>query len=211
MAAEQSIQTSVYLYFDAYETLIYVGITGRGAKRQREHNADKAWWPFVHHQHVEHYATRQEALEREAALIQRHSPPFNTVHNKMPELRSAYVVSASTPGVEDAPGKRLQMRLAASSETSIVLLSRIEDAALAHRIDISSPFEVGASRRKVKAAELVRVGPLIAAHIEVKDATMFEAASLMYRIDGESRSVKRIDLAIEREGTKAEKRAWGAS
>ena len=202
MAAQQSTQTSVYLYFDALETLIYVGITGRGARRQREHNADKAWWPYVHHQSVEHYASRQEALDREAALIRRHSPPFNTVHNPMPHLLGAYQDSARTSDVHDAPGKRLAMSVAVTSERSVVLLTDPADAALSHRIDISGPFVIGAARRKVNTAELVRVGPLVAAYIEVKNgAAAFDTASLMYRIDEGRRSIKRIDLRIAAEVT----------
>lgn len=73
--------TSVYLYHDEYDILLYVGITGRGVMRQREHNADKEWWPLVKRQYIEHFDTRDEASEMERRLIGQHHPPFNTTHN----------------------------------------------------------------------------------------------------------------------------------
>jgi len=73
--------TSVYLYYDAYDVLIYVGVTARGARRQAEHNKDKPWWSFVDHQDVEHLPTRAQALSRESTLIRSRRPPFNTQQN----------------------------------------------------------------------------------------------------------------------------------
>ncbi len=73
--------TSVYLYYDEHDVLIYVGITARGIRRQQEHNSDKEWWPIVKHQMVEHYPTRAAALARESFLIGRYRPPFNKAQN----------------------------------------------------------------------------------------------------------------------------------
>lgn len=73
--------TSVYLYYDRVGVLIYVGITGRGAIRNGEHNRGKDWWPFVQRQEVEHYGSRKEAAVREKQLIRTFRPPFNKQHN----------------------------------------------------------------------------------------------------------------------------------
>jgi hypothetical protein len=73
--------TSVYRYYDEWDTLIYVGITGRGVTRNREHNRDKEWWPFVARQEVDHFDTRDDAARRESALIAKYRPPFNTSQN----------------------------------------------------------------------------------------------------------------------------------
>jgi hypothetical protein len=78
-----STPTSVYRYYDSDGTLIYVGITGRGVQRQREHNERAEWWPFVRRQDVEHFDNRPEAAARERDLIGRHCPPFNRQHNPL--------------------------------------------------------------------------------------------------------------------------------
>lgn len=83
--------TSVYLYYDVNGVLLYVGITSRAISRQREHNADKDWWPFVSIQSVEHYPSRAHAESRKRGLIRRYHPPFNTQHNPGHErARQAY-------------------------------------------------------------------------------------------------------------------------
>ena len=89
--------TSVYRYYDRTGLLLYVGITSRGTRRQREHNGDKEWWPFVARQEVEHYGSRREAASREKALIQEFRPPFNRTHNVDHEqLRELYMAAAQT-------------------------------------------------------------------------------------------------------------------
>jgi predicted GIY-YIG superfamily endonuclease len=73
---------SLYRYFDEHGTLIYVGITSRRTKRQKEHNTDKDWWQYVHHQTVQHFDTREEAEAKERAVIRHQNPPFNTAGNR---------------------------------------------------------------------------------------------------------------------------------
>lgn len=86
--------TSVYRYYDKSGLLLYVGITSRATKRQREHNGDKEWWPLVTSQEVEHYPTRALALSRERQLIIGYRPPFNTQHNPDHEnLRALYLAA----------------------------------------------------------------------------------------------------------------------
>lgn len=73
-----SAKTSLYWYYDAAGQLLYVGVTGRGATRGYEHNRDKAWWPLVATSRVEHFDTRDEALNAEAYAIEFYRPPHNT-------------------------------------------------------------------------------------------------------------------------------------
>ena len=84
--------TSLYLYYDSNDLLLYVGITKRGMSRNREHNATQEWWPFVARQEVEHFRSRGAALIAEKETIRRLYPPFNKHHN--PEyhaMRQAYL------------------------------------------------------------------------------------------------------------------------
>lgn len=84
--------TSVYLYYDSRDVLLYVGITARSVTRNREHNRDKQWWRYVAQQEVEHFPTRLEASRRETELISLHRPPFNTAQNPDAEgARAAYL------------------------------------------------------------------------------------------------------------------------
>lgn len=80
-AVQHGVPTSLYRYFDRHGILLYVGITGAGIRRNRQHNADKEWWRFVVSQRVEHFASRELAHAQEIALIERFRPPFNKQHN----------------------------------------------------------------------------------------------------------------------------------
>lgn len=96
--------TSVYRYYDRAGLLLYVGITARATKRQREHNGDKEWWQFVTTQEVEHYPTRIQAAGREKSLIREFRPPFNRQHNPDHESLRAYYLAAgpALPAKSDA-------------------------------------------------------------------------------------------------------------
>jgi predicted GIY-YIG superfamily endonuclease len=83
--------TTVYQYFDHAGHILYVGVTARGQRRLREHADTKVWWPLATGCTLEHFTTREAALEREAELIRAYSPPYNTVHNKRKvEARARY-------------------------------------------------------------------------------------------------------------------------
>lgn len=89
---DEQAGNSVYKYYDSHKILIYVGITKQGMGRNRQHNADKVWWPFVAQQEIEHLESRDAAAAREIELIRRHRPPFNVQHNpEHAELRQVYV------------------------------------------------------------------------------------------------------------------------
>jgi ribosomal protein L32/predicted GIY-YIG superfamily endonuclease len=94
--------TSVYQYYDAHGHILYVGVTARGIRRAHEHAETKEWWPLCTGCVIEHFLTRDEALAREKSLIQRHVPPYNTVHNAYrAEARGAYeeIRAKSTPPI----------------------------------------------------------------------------------------------------------------
>jgi len=82
MTQPTGCSTSVYLYYDVHDVLIYVGITSRGIARNVEHNNSRPWWQYVARQEVEHFPDRGLAHVREVELIERHAPPFNVQHNR---------------------------------------------------------------------------------------------------------------------------------
>ena len=91
MADSNGSVTTVYQYFDRHGQLLYVGVTARNIRRAVEHAETKEWWTQACSCSLEHYATREAALEREAELIRRYCPPFNTVHNtRKAEARAAH-------------------------------------------------------------------------------------------------------------------------
>lgn len=106
--------TSVYLYYDDTDVLIYVGITGRGVTRNTEHNISKDWWGFVSRQEVRHFPSREGALTEERMLIRKHRPPFNVQHNPdHKQARAAYVslaVMKSLP-LDATEGRELRRHL----------------------------------------------------------------------------------------------------
>jgi hypothetical protein len=107
-AASETQANSVYRYYDRHKILIYVGITCRGAMRNRQHNDDKAWWPFVAEQVVDHFDTRAQARAREIELIQQFRPPFNKQHNpEYEELRQAYIELQQSGAMSDQDVKAL--------------------------------------------------------------------------------------------------------
>lgn len=92
--------TSVYLYYDVRNVLLYVGITNRGKLRQDEHAQRAEWWKYSVSQKIEHYESRVEARARETWLIINCRPPFNNSQNPgYHDLRDAYLTlfDPSTP------------------------------------------------------------------------------------------------------------------
>jgi hypothetical protein len=75
---DTSTPTSVYRYYDDLGRLLYVGVTARGHSRATEHARSKPWWPLVARAEIEHFSTRDRALDEERYLIGYHQPPYNT-------------------------------------------------------------------------------------------------------------------------------------
>lgn len=123
-SASHRIPTSVYLYYDCHKILIYVGITQTGIARNRQHNRDKAWWPHVANQIVEHYDSREEAHAREVALISKFRPPFNQQHNPdHQQLRAAYTAAMAV----GAFGTTAEHMLIAERRRTITLEPSVDD------------------------------------------------------------------------------------
>lgn len=72
---------SLYRCYGADDSLLYIGITGQGAGRFAGHSEEARWWPLLVRVEVEHFDTREEALEAERIAIRSGRPRFNKVHN----------------------------------------------------------------------------------------------------------------------------------
>lgn len=103
LKSSKAVPTSVYRYYDKNKILIYVGITSTGITRNRQHNADKAWWKYVASQEIDHYGSRDAARFNEINLINRFRPPFNRQHNPDYEAIHAYYLEL----VGEGPPARL--------------------------------------------------------------------------------------------------------
>jgi hypothetical protein len=190
--------TSVYLFFDRIGILVYVGVTSRGVVRQREHNADKAWWPYVSRQEVEHYPTRARALIRERELITLMCPPFNSAHNPDRAARSAYlalVAMNDSPGIEPA-GKWIPMRVGLQHENLLVVLTHMKYAGATAMISTDAGFVVRAAGFKVRGVVVRRIGSALAVAMHIKGAPMCVDARLKYKHVPGGRQIKCLDLVF---------------
>ena len=72
---------TLYRFYDASDTLLYIGITGNMPARMAQHRADKSWWPEVSVIRLEQFQSRAElqSAERESIRIER--PKYNKVFN----------------------------------------------------------------------------------------------------------------------------------
>lgn len=167
MQPVRSGATSVYRYYDRFELLLYVGITGRGTRRNDEHNKRAEWWPYVARQEVDHFATRQEAEDREKALIVKFRPPFNTAHN--PDAVALKEIYLATLAVEsEAPSDALSLyqqmgrTLPLSWEVSggnLVFRTQPRHYPIASRLRISPTTRIMMSGRQTFQRKLELVGP----------------------------------------------------
>lgn len=74
--------TSLYRFFDAAGTLLYVGITNHLPRRLGQHGEDKPWFAQASTVTVEHYPDRAAALTAETAAITGERPVYNVHHNQ---------------------------------------------------------------------------------------------------------------------------------
>ena len=197
---QNSTPTSLYRYYDGRGVLLYVGITGRGATRNHEHNMSKAWWPFVLHQDVTHYQTRGEALDAERAAIRRFRPPFNTQHNPGHELtRAAYMamreVGVSPPAmVQHAiPGAKKRLPLNIRRAKDMLLLTTSDR--IVQLVDVRDLSVVNMGNAKL--IELDVHQGILTARVRVRKSLPVQSADLMLRHEPHGRlSVKRIDVHL---------------
>lgn len=71
------MSTILYRYFDNQDQLLYVGITGDNVKRQSQHRRNSFWFGKIAVAKFEHFKTRDEALQAEAAAIRLEKPLHN--------------------------------------------------------------------------------------------------------------------------------------
>ena len=77
----QLFKWTLYRMYDADDQLLYIGISGRGARRFTEHRGAKAWWTNVATIKVEHYAFAGQAEQAETEAIWAEAPLHNVRHN----------------------------------------------------------------------------------------------------------------------------------
>lgn len=201
-----SSPTSVYLYFDSADILVYVGVTSRGIARQREHNTDKEWWSFVARQEVEHYPTRAQALRRERDLIELLTPPFNSVHNPNRAAREAYlaIVSAGNGTSAEPENKWIPMRVGLQRDGLLVVLTRNEYASATSNMSTTAAFTISASGHKVRDVEVRRIGSTVVVAMRIKTAPPCVSARLKYRHVPGGREIKCLDLIFVSGDSRAE-------
>lgn len=93
--------TDLYRFYDAYDRLLYVGISLHAAQRASEHRGDKSWWPDVERMHVTHLdVDRAEAHQIERQAILDDKPIHNITHNT--PARTVTIAFDDTPVEFDA-------------------------------------------------------------------------------------------------------------
>ena len=202
---KESTPTSVYRYYDSNGILLYVGITSRGATRNREHNSTKEWWQFVASQDVEHHPTRASAEARERDLIKSRQPPFNKAHNPhWQDLRTGYTrLRATTKALDmslqqaSAPKGRVKLSLAPSRGDSLILT--VPAADLPRRLDLAETAKtiIVSGGRKAKLTDSLHHNGQIQFHISTRDSSQCMGGLLKLRNPagkGERVTVKLIEL-----------------
>lgn len=152
-------RTSVYLYYDEYNFLIYVGVTSRGMARNQEHDKSKSWWKYVVRQDVEHYRTRGEALDRERHLIVTRKPPFNTQLNKNhKQAKEEYFRTRSITSVTNGASLELPKNwyelVVVGATANIVTFASVQDLSGFEFDDSDCRFD-GAKKGKVLNSGIV--------------------------------------------------------
>jgi GIY-YIG catalytic domain-containing protein len=192
--------TSVYLYYDEHGALIYVGITKTGIVRNRQHNADKEWWPWVSDQKIEHYPSRAEAEQRERQLIFKYRPPFNRQHNfQHEELRAAYRAARASGAFSAAvlnhmlPIEQRRFRVSvreASWHTGEIMLSvAAETSPAAARLKYSENvgvFEMvdGMRRKKIgRLSAVIVIGATAFIKLEIDRGYQFDEVELWLKAE----------------------------
>lgn len=74
--------TTLYRFFDAQDDLLYVGISMNFASRIRSHKSERDWFTQIASITLEHYETREAAVEAEKQAITQECPRHNVAHNQ---------------------------------------------------------------------------------------------------------------------------------
>lgn len=79
--SEAIVPTALYRFFDTDDQLLYVGISSNPSIRFRDHGRSKDWWSEVASITLEHWPSRQAALDAEKQAIISERPRWNAAHN----------------------------------------------------------------------------------------------------------------------------------
>lgn len=118
-------RTALYRFYDADETLLYIGITNDPWRRWRDHVQEKPWYPRVKHQAITWYDSEWEARDAETRAIRAEGPLFNIAgairppEARPPLRRPDLVISACAYWVS-APGVFSMLALVAGMNTRTV-------------------------------------------------------------------------------------------
>ena len=76
-------KTSLYRHFSAEDELLYIGISVSALSRLGQHEKHAPWFDEICRVTVEHFETRDEALEAERRAIETEKPTHNKHHNRL--------------------------------------------------------------------------------------------------------------------------------
>lgn len=71
------MSASLYRALDPEGRPLYIGFTLDGRRRLAEHGSRSDWWLRVGTVEIQHYATREDAMNAEAEAVRRERPEFN--------------------------------------------------------------------------------------------------------------------------------------
>lgn len=199
--------TSVYLYYDAYDVLVYVGITSRGIGRNHEHNRSKSWWKHVARQEVEHFPDRDTAHAREVALIERYTPPFNTQHNQEHAAMRAAYESVTQRAIGSDPlelarslGKSIPLTILERGQNLHILRTHAEHSIIATRMHLREAKQAKVIAGEERIGHIRKVetrGPFALIHVTIRTGyEAFSASADLNIITGKTTTfpVRRIRL-----------------
>ena len=75
-------KTSLYRHFDSEGRLLYVGISYNALARLSQHENDKPWADDICSVTIQHFESRNLAIEAECAAIKKEKPLHNIIMNK---------------------------------------------------------------------------------------------------------------------------------
>lgn len=105
----QPVPSTLYRLFAENGDLLYVGVGGNPGRRFEQYRRVKPWWDEVHTSTLDHYPTRESALEAERVAVIEEHPRYNIIHNdrRLPEATEAeftFLCAGCGSPVEDDSG-----------------------------------------------------------------------------------------------------------
>jgi DNA-binding MarR family transcriptional regulator len=81
------MKTSLYRHFDSEGILLYVGVSLSQLNRLQQHSRNAKWFDKITSVTIEHFETRELALEAEAIAIMEEEPLYNKTYNVKSTVR----------------------------------------------------------------------------------------------------------------------------